>query len=250
MQKRFRWRRREYWLQKVSEFISSFEKGTEKRTFLSFAASKCTKNGKPSKNQMTRFQRVLFQHIFWTEKGRTEQKFFPIWSSRNEKKRRWVPCSLLSHDLSHDIVALFTLSLWFVANMHTSSLGEDLDSVIVRCWSTAKWTKCLVLIFFFFFFFGLSLRKAAIFDVKNSNSFKQSFVLQGKWEVPLPKVKGVSEAEVFKVVKSGKTKSKWVFLFYKKCRCDILKRHPHQRHSCLVKTRRNWLPCEWCCEMK
>ena len=34
------------------------------------------------------------------------------------------------------------------------------------------------------------------------------FFSQGKWEVPLPKVKGVSEAEVFKVVKSGKSKSK------------------------------------------
>jgi ribosome biogenesis protein NSA2 len=31
----------------------------------------------------------------------------------------------------------------------------------------------------------------------------------GKWEVPLPKVKGVSEAEVFKVVKTGKTRSKY-----------------------------------------
>jgi len=30
----------------------------------------------------------------------------------------------------------------------------------------------------------------------------------GKWDVPLPKVKAVSEAEVFKVVKSGKTKRK------------------------------------------
>ena len=33
-------------------------------------------------------------------------------------------------------------------------------------------------------------------------------VLAGKWNVPIPKVKGVSEAEVFKVVKSGKTKRK------------------------------------------
>ena len=32
--------------------------------------------------------------------------------------------------------------------------------------------------------------------------------LQGKWEVPLPKVKAQSEAEVFRVVKTGKTKSK------------------------------------------
>lgn len=30
----------------------------------------------------------------------------------------------------------------------------------------------------------------------------------GKWEVPLPKVRGMSEAEVFKVVKTGKTKRK------------------------------------------
>lgn len=36
-----------------------------------------------------------------------------------------------------------------------------------------------------------------------------SFVLlQGKWDVPLPKVKAMSEADVFKVVKSGKSKSK------------------------------------------
>lgn len=30
----------------------------------------------------------------------------------------------------------------------------------------------------------------------------------GKWEVPLPKVKGMSETEVFKVIKSGKTRRK------------------------------------------
>lgn len=30
----------------------------------------------------------------------------------------------------------------------------------------------------------------------------------GKWDVPLPKVKGISEAEVFKVVKTGKTRRK------------------------------------------
>lgn len=33
--------------------------------------------------------------------------------------------------------------------------------------------------------------------------------MQGKWEVPLPKVKGVSEAEVFRVVRTGKTKSEY-----------------------------------------
>ena len=30
----------------------------------------------------------------------------------------------------------------------------------------------------------------------------------GKWEVPLPKVKAVSDSDVFRVVKTGKTKSK------------------------------------------
>ena len=30
----------------------------------------------------------------------------------------------------------------------------------------------------------------------------------GKWEVPIPKVKAVSDSEVFRVVKTGKTKSK------------------------------------------
>ena len=30
----------------------------------------------------------------------------------------------------------------------------------------------------------------------------------GKWEVPLPKVKAVSQSEVFKVVKTGKSRSK------------------------------------------
>jgi hypothetical protein len=30
----------------------------------------------------------------------------------------------------------------------------------------------------------------------------------GKWQVPLPKVKGMDEAEVFRVVKSGKRKCK------------------------------------------
>jgi len=40
----------------------------------------------------------------------------------------------------------------------------------------------------------------------------------GKWEVPLPKVKGVSEAEVFKVVKTGKTRRKgWKRMVTKAC---------------------------------
>ena len=35
------------------------------------------------------------------------------------------------------------------------------------------------------------------------------FCLQGKWDVPLPKVRAVGEDEVFKVVKSGKTKREY-----------------------------------------
>merc|ERR1711874_562869 len=42
-----------------------------------------------------------------------------------------------------------------------------------------------------------------------SNTIKQKRKEKaGKWNVPIPKVKGVSEAEVFKVVKTGKTKRK------------------------------------------
>lgn len=42
-----------------------------------------------------------------------------------------------------------------------------------------------------------------------SNTIKQKRKEKaGKWDVPLPKVKAVSEAEVFKVVKSGKSKRK------------------------------------------
>ncbi|XP_067934015.1 ribosome biogenesis protein NSA2 homolog [Watersipora subatra] len=40
----------------------------------------------------------------------------------------------------------------------------------------------------------------------------------GKWDVPLPKVKGVSEAEVFKVIKTGKTRRKcWKRMVTKVC---------------------------------
>ena len=34
----------------------------------------------------------------------------------------------------------------------------------------------------------------------------------GKWEVPLPKVKAVSQSEVFKVVKTGKSRSKFYII--------------------------------------
>lgn len=34
------------------------------------------------------------------------------------------------------------------------------------------------------------------------------FLCQGKWDVPLPKVKAVGEDEVFKVIKTGRSKSK------------------------------------------
>lgn len=40
----------------------------------------------------------------------------------------------------------------------------------------------------------------------NASTFGTLF-LQGKWDVPIPKVKAVSEAEVFRVVQSGKRKS-------------------------------------------
>lgn len=40
----------------------------------------------------------------------------------------------------------------------------------------------------------------------------------GKWEVPLPKVKAVSDSEVFKVVKTGKSKKKaWKRMVTKPC---------------------------------
>uniref|UniRef100_A0A0B6YW50 Ribosome biogenesis protein NSA2 homolog n=1 Tax=Arion vulgaris TaxID=1028688 RepID=A0A0B6YW50_9EUPU len=42
-----------------------------------------------------------------------------------------------------------------------------------------------------------------------SNTIKQKRKEKaGKWDVPIPKVRGVSDAEVFKVVKTGKTKRK------------------------------------------
>jgi ribosome biogenesis protein NSA2 len=34
----------------------------------------------------------------------------------------------------------------------------------------------------------------------------------GKWDVPIPKVKGIDEAEVFRVLKSGKRKSKHLMI--------------------------------------
>ena len=33
----------------------------------------------------------------------------------------------------------------------------------------------------------------------------------GKWNVPLPKVRGIAEDEMFKVVKTGKNRSKFFF---------------------------------------
>ena len=36
---------------------------------------------------------------------------------------------------------------------------------------------------------------------------------QGKWDVPLPKVRAVGEDEVFKVVKTGKTRSELIIIF-------------------------------------
>lgn len=44
---------------------------------------------------------------------------------------------------------------------------------------------------------------------KNLSPF---LIYQGKWDVPIPKVKAVSEAEVFRVVQSGKRKSRLKFI--------------------------------------
>lgn len=49
-----------------------------------------------------------------------------------------------------------------------------------------------------------------LFKVCFKYTYNTSNVLtQGKWEVPLPKVKGMSETEVFKVVKTGKSRRKF-----------------------------------------
>lgn len=40
------------------------------------------------------------------------------------------------------------------------------------------------------------------------SSLKKSIVFQGKYQVPIPAVKAVSDAEAFKVVKTGKTRRK------------------------------------------
>ena len=40
------------------------------------------------------------------------------------------------------------------------------------------------------------------------NVLFEFFSSQGKWDVPLPKVKAVGEDEVFKVIKTGRSKSK------------------------------------------
>lgn len=52
-----------------------------------------------------------------------------------------------------------------------------------------------------------------------SNTIKQKRKEKaGKWDVPLPKVRGVSEAEVFKVVKTGKSRRKaWKRMVTKVC---------------------------------
>lgn len=52
-----------------------------------------------------------------------------------------------------------------------------------------------------------------------SNTVKQKRKEKaGKWDVPLPKVRGVSEAEVFKVVKTGKSRRKaWKRMVTKVC---------------------------------
>lgn len=52
-----------------------------------------------------------------------------------------------------------------------------------------------------------------------SNTIKQKRKEKaGKWDVPLPKVRGVSEAEVFKVIKTGKSRRKaWKRMVTKVC---------------------------------
>jgi hypothetical protein len=50
-----------------------------------------------------------------------------------------------------------------------------------------------------------------------SNTIKQKRKEKaGKWSVPLPKVRGISEDEVFRQMRSGKRKGTIKFLFYHK----------------------------------
>lgn len=49
-------------------------------------------------------------------------------------------------------------------------------------------------------------------------NFCDLFLLQGKWEVPLPKVRAQGETEVLKVIKTGKRQKKaWKRMVTKVC---------------------------------
>lgn len=56
-----------------------------------------------------------------------------------------------------------------------------------------------------------------------------SLALQGKWTVPLPKVKAVGENEVFKVIRSGKRKSESALLPRPLEWCGVLSQRRHGR---------------------
>lgn len=59
----------------------------------------------------------------------------------------------------------------------------------------------------YFSFLSLILGNIVLFDIYMEGPCMFGFFFpQGKWDVPLPKVKAVGEDEVFKVIRTGKSK--------------------------------------------
>ena len=95
------------------------------------------------------------------------------------------------------MMSQFPLFPCFLANSNLNSGRLDYFAYLRM---TVKWNLC-----------GVLFRLTSILCHWSWNSTRvilSFFFLQGKWDVPLPKVKAVGENEVFKVVRTGKTRSK------------------------------------------
>ena len=89
MLRKYKWKRRKYrLLYQVNVFWVLVVKTDNLESSLFLVVLRCMKRETPNRRMMTRLRKEQYLHIYWTERDSLELKYFPIWLSRNEKRKR------------------------------------------------------------------------------------------------------------------------------------------------------------------
>ena len=90
MLRKYKWKRRKW------SFICCIKlvfwviiiKTNNPESFSFLVVLRCMKKETPNRRMMKRLHKEQYLHIYWTERDSLELKYFPIWSNKNEKRKR------------------------------------------------------------------------------------------------------------------------------------------------------------------